>query len=180
MIAAMVVTLALLSDPGSRVDEFYCAHLPHAQSGLPDAERVAAIRDFLSDGLHAKLIAAIRYREEWRRRYPDEPSPDGGPPVIYKPPCVEGGDYFEGLSEWPDVFSPTEEPVQTFRIVRSEQADDAWRVRVAFRYETIPPVVWENTVIVIRERDRYVIDDVLYEGDPAWRLSQRLIDCAKD
>lgn len=113
---------ARTTSPASAVAAFYRTHLPNAQSGLLDAAELERLRGFLSEGLYRRYADAIRHQRDWMRRHPDEPSPNGGPPIIYKPPCVEGGDYFDGISDWPDVKSTVENPVERFEVVRTHIA----------------------------------------------------------
>lgn len=92
-------------------------------------------------------------------------------------------DYFDSLFEWPDVQSATDDPAQTFEVVRTERrAGKTWRVAVRFRYDTRPVVEWIDTVVVVQEKGRFVIDDVLYAGKGPFnrdgRLSDRLKACA--
>lgn len=105
--------------------------------------------------------------------------------MALKPPCVDGGDYFDSLFEWPDVKSATDDPSRMFKVARVEAArrNEAWRVDVRFWYDTTPRVEWTDTLIVVEEGEEFVIDDVLYaEGlfNRGGSLSELLRNCARD
>lgn len=114
-------------------------------------------------------------------------NPDDPPRRVFnKPPCVEGGDYFESLFEWPDVRSNSgDNPRQDFEVVRKEQqANGSWHVAVRFSYDTSPVVSWTDVVVVVEERGRLAIDDVIYSGVGEFNRSGRLSDvlekCAQE
>src|SRR5262249_27215019 len=174
--AALLLALVLGSSqaessavPGPRdtVDRFYATYLPGRQGGLPQGRELEQLAPFLSRRLHGLILAALAYREAWVKRHPDEPSKDGAPPVIYKPPFVDG-DYFSSLFEGPKRFKVWQSVLD---------GTEAWEVHVHFWYEP-GTQGWEDVVLVRREHARYVIDDVLLTGagpfNPAGRLSEFL------
>lgn len=152
--------------PGAVVERFYGTYLADRQGGLPSGRQLERLRPFLSDNLNRLIVAALQYQERFIASHPDEPSPTGAP-VIYNPPFVDG-DYFSSLFEGP----------KSFKVVRTEAGSSgSWRVRVQFVYD--PSVAgWQDVIIVIEQRGRYVIDDVLFTGagpfNPRGRLSERL------
>ena len=113
------------------------------------------------------IVEALQYQELYIASHPDEPS-TAGPPVIYKPPFVDG-DYFSSLFEGPKSFKVG----QTFA-----GGNRSWRVHVHFSYD--PSLTgWEDVIIVTEQRGRYVIDDILYSGVGPFNPSGRLSDCLK-
>lgn len=183
---AVLFATTPLAEPAKVVVEFYAAHRADTHSGLLNLEELQARRRFLSRRLYERYAAAIRRQEDWIRRHPDRPSPDGGPPVIHKPPCVEGGDWFDSLFEWPgNVESTTDDPVLKIEPVRTDsRRPNTWHVAVRFSFDTKPVVEWIDTVVVVREDERFVIDDVIYSGKALFyrsgRLSRMLESCATD
>lgn len=163
------------------VADFYRKHIPVASSGLPNETEIEAMRPFVSTNLYAWFAQALSARQEWARANPDDPSRG----IVNKPPCAEGGDYFDSLTEWPDV-QPKADGVggQHFQILKTEnQERDTWHVRVRFWYETTPVVEWADTVLVVRRDGRLAIDDVIYAGvgnfNRGGRLSELLQGCTK-
>jgi hypothetical protein len=121
----------------------------------------------LSDNLNRLINEALAYQKSFIALHPDEPSSSGGPAVIYKPPFIDG-DYFSSLFEGP----------KSFKVIKTEAgANDSFSVHVQFIYDQ-SIAGWEDTIIVIKQRSVYVIDDILYSGagdfNPKGRLSDRL------
>lgn len=136
------------------VCEFYARYLELRPSGLPTVEQQAALAPWLSERLEARLAQARRIQSAFRTQSPDE-----------KPPLVDGclfASLFEG---------PTDYTVGT-----AERTGAVTRVPVRFRYHTAAE--WEDTVLVTREGDAFVIDDVEFGGagpfNPPGRLSELL------
>ncbi|HEV8579715.1 MAG TPA: hypothetical protein VGX68_11605 [Thermoanaerobaculia bacterium] len=159
-LALLAVLLATGAECGPRekaaavVSDFYTVYIPHRQGGLPEGAELQRLAPFLSERLHASIVAALDYQEAWEKRHPED-----------KPPFVDG-DFFSSLFEGPESFKVS-------RVTVSSKT--AWKVQVHFRYETVE---WDDTVLVIAERGRYKIDEVLYSGagefNPPGRLSERL------
>ena len=176
------VTLTEGADPSPAavvVSTFYRQHLSEMHTGLLNAGELAQIRPFLSSGLYEQYLRAVRAREVWGRAFPDDPSRR----IFNKPPCVEGGDYFNSLAEWPDVHvAEPEGPGEHFQVGRAmRRKRGLWHVPVRFWYDTVPKVEWVDTVVVVSENhDRLAIDDVLYAGgtfNRSGRLSELLDGC---
>lgn len=150
------------------VRQFYSTYIANKPAGLPSGSDLERLRPFLSTRLHGLIVAALQYQESWIAQHPPIPSPDGGPPIIDKPPFVDG-DYFSSLFEGP----------RRFKVVRTVSGPVAtWKVTVHFWYEPHDPG-WEDTVVVVEERGRYVIDDVLFAGAGDFNPSGRLSDSLK-
>ena len=123
------------------VAAFYRMHLPEAHSGLMTRAELRRRRSFLSERLYRLYADAIRTQQEFIANHPSKPSASGGPPSIYKPPCVESGGAFDGLDEGPAVQSPVDDPPQQFQVAGTEtlRRNRMWRVAVRFWYDTNPP-----------------------------------------
>lgn len=189
IVATLAVIIAIAiggcstsSNPEALVRGFYAIHLPSASTGLLGRDEIERRRVFLSSRLFEAYSRAIQRQSDWRRANPDDPAKR----VFNKPPCVEGGDYFESLYEWPDVRSNSDDdPRQSFEVARGKRhASGAWHVQVKFSYDTTPTVSWTDVVVVVKERGRLAIDDVIYSGfgsfNRSGRLSEVLQDCAKN
>ena len=102
--------------------------------------------------LHGLLVSAAKYRDKFISTHPPEPSGDGEPPIIYKPPFVDG-DIFRGSPDGAAQFA-----VRNVRSLKKGR----WDVRLKSAPDTnMSP--WAVSVIVVRERKRCAIDDVRYE-----------------
>jgi hypothetical protein len=123
---------------------------------VPDAAKLKQLEPFVSRRLAGLLRGALAYRERWIAEHPPEPGPSGGPPVISKPPFSDGA-LFSSLFEGPHRFT----------VGDVSEVGDTYRVNLELRYE--PPgakaLVWTDVAIVVKENDRYVVDDVELLGD---------------
>jgi hypothetical protein len=166
--------------PEASVRAFYAWHLPRSTRGLPERPELEQLRTFISRRLYSLFNDALKYREDLAA-FIKRTGGDGSG----KAPCGEGGDYFDGLHEWPDNVrsNAAGDPVEQFEILRTKQSGrNRWYVRIHFWYDTTPRVTWEDTVVAVAEDGRFVIDDVVYvEGGPFHRssaLSAHLKSCA--
>ena len=102
------------------------------------------------------LRKALAYREQWILDHPPEPGPEGIP-VILKPPFCDGM-LFSSMFEGPTGFA-------IGRVVKSK---GTYRVSVDQRYDERgqPTVRWTDVAVVVKEDDRYVVDDIELLG--AW------------
>jgi hypothetical protein len=144
-------------DPASAagtVCAFYERYLAIRPSGLPTAAQQAELEPWLSDRLERQLDAARVVQAAYRQAHPGE-----------KPPLVDGF-LFASLFEGPTDFA----------VGTASTGNELTRVPVMFSYGT--EATWQDTVLLAREGDRYVIDDVELAGagpfNPAGRLSELL------
>jgi len=164
--ASTVKPLTAAPTPAAAVRAFYEWRIPQVQVGLPNRAELEQLRPFISRRLYRRFEAAVTNIEALARRYRKGD----------KVPCGEGGDWFDSLDEWPHVrANGPGDPRQHFHVsdevpVRTK----TWKVRIRFWFDTTPRVEWSDTVIVIREDDRFVIDDVLYSGVGPYNRSGRL------
>jgi hypothetical protein len=133
---------------------FYERYLELRPSGLPTAEQQAAFAPWLSERLERGMDAAREVQTAFRTQHPDQ-----------KPPLVDGC-LFASLFEGPTEFT----------VGVAVSAGGATRVPVRFRYGA--DAEWQDVIIVTREHDRFVIDDIEFAGagpfNPAGRLSEVL------
>jgi hypothetical protein len=167
VLAAACAKPPATESPSSVVERFYAAYLTDRQGGLPSGDHLERLRPFLSDNLNASVLAALQYQESYIASHPDKPS-QTGPPVVYKPPFVDG-DYFSSNFEGP----------KSFKVVRAVAVPGgSWKVDVHFWYDASLDG-WEDAVLVTEQRGRYVIDDVLLTGGGPFSPSGRLSDFLK-
>jgi hypothetical protein len=147
---ALVLLLAVAAcrsapeaDPKTVVQRFYNAAIAGTVSGAPTPEQLATLAPYLSDTLHALLVAARKRNETDAARAPDE-----------KPSFAEG-DLFSSLFEGPNAVE-----------VLADSARGSSRVatvRMTYNGAT-PAVTWLDHVVLVRGTRGYVIDDVEYGG----------------
>lgn len=155
--------------PEAVVRRFYTARLAGelGGAGIPTGRELQRMKPYLSDRLYKLIVDAEAYQQgEWARSHQTEPSRPGQPALLYKPPFVDG-DYFSSMFEGP----------RSFRIASTTPvAKGTWRVAVAFGYGS--RFHWTDSIVVKRQRFRYVIDDVIYSGagefNPPGSLSRSL------
>ena len=151
-LALLALPLTAANTPSDLVRRFYTAFPGGRVYG--DAEewktQSPLLERYLSKRLYKLLLDAVAYDRAWSRRHPDQPSPNGGPPVIYKPPFGDGFD-FAGSADGPRGFAV--KPAL-------RAPNGTWRVPVHFWYDR--SYTWDDVVEVIHEDGRYVIDDVVF------------------
>ena len=156
------------AQPADSVQHFYAKYLKvHTSGGLPTEPELMILRPFLSKRLYALLGDALRYQANWAKSHPDEPAVSGAPPVIYKPPFIDG-EYFAGNFEG----------IKRFAIAETKPLNGGrWQVFLHFWYEP-ESKGWEDSVVVLQEDGNYVIDDIVCGGhgqfNPPGRLSELL------
>jgi hypothetical protein len=131
------------ADAKAVVQQFYSATIAGKVSGAPTAQQLTTLAPYLSDTLHALLVAARKRNEADAARAPDE-----------KPSFAEG-DLFSSLFEGPNAVE-----------VLADSARGSSRVatvRMAYNGAT-PAVTWTDHVVLVRGKSGYVIDDVEYGG----------------
>lgn len=102
--------------------------------------------------LHRRLLSAAKYRDRFIATHPPESAGVGLPPIIYKPPFIEG-DMFTGSPDGAPLFE-----VGNVRRLKKGR----WNVRLK---STPDPHMsrWAVAVVVVREDNACAIDDVRYE-----------------
>jgi hypothetical protein len=164
--ALLIAGLALLAGCASAprmVKTFYESYPNRLTGGLPMGDDMRWLRPFISDRLYDTFVSTLEYEYAWGKRHPDEPSKDGGPPVIYKPPFADGVH-----------FSGSPDPVAAFKVGETVTGPDGtWLVHVRL-WDDPAADSWENVVVVKKEHGRYVIDDVVFPDTSllkvlAWR-----------
>ena len=125
------------------VRQFYAATIKAKVTGAPTAEQLATLSPYLSDTLRSLLAAARKRSEAEAAKSPDE-----------KPSFVEG-DLFSSLFEGPDAIEVLPDSARGDRRVAS--------VKMTANAAN-PPVSWVDRAVLVKQGDRYVIDDIEYGG----------------
>lgn len=140
--------------PSTPVSEFYALYLKLHPSGLPTQEETQAMAPYLSERLLQLIDKARSCQDTYKREYPED-----------KPPWADGC-LFASLFEGPTHFKITHVAVNS---------DGTSTVSIHFSYKTTE---WEDSVIVRKEANRFVIDDFVMSGEgpfnPPWRFSEGL------
>lgn len=150
---------ASTSTPEALVTRFYTVYIKEHSSGLflqGDAQR--ALLPSLSKRLRQQLDDAVACKADWVRQQP-RGSTD-------KPPFVDCC-----------LFSGTADGMPTsFTLGPTEVLPDGrHQIVLDFtRKETAGVIKWRDAAIVMKEGDRFAIDDVVYDVDPASRETVRL------
>lgn len=144
--------------PAEVVGRLYQAYLDVRPEGLPTPAQMERFTPLLSPRLVRLIEEARRYQADYARRNPDD-----------KPPFVEGC-LFASLFEGPTAFE----------VERVEaQAGGSQLVRVKLSYVDAqqpkqPPLRWTDAVFVRQERGRFLVDDVEFRGQWAFKPSGKL------
>jgi hypothetical protein len=162
---SMFLIQATASTPQAFVTEFYTVYIREHSSGLFLQGRARrAVYPLLSARLRTLLDDAAACQKDWQRQQP-KGSTD-------KPPFVECCLF----SSMPDGMA-TSFALGPTKVL----AGSRYEVAVAFvRKETRDLIKWRDAVIVIKERGRFVVDDVVYDvetGPPEGRLSDSFDGC---
>ena len=120
--------------PEQAVQDFLTSYQSIRVSGLPGAAASRKLGAFLSAGLQAAMTKARAEQARCVKAHPDD-----------KGPWIEG-----------DMFSSNFEGFSTFRVGPADGA----RITVKFEYEGIPS--WTDQVELVKQGNRWLIDDVLY------------------
>ena len=154
---ALLLTLTVLgckpaagSTASDVVRQFYAATISAKVTGAPTAEQLATLSPYLSDTLRSLLAAARKRSEAEAAKSPDE-----------KPSFVEG-DLFSSLFEGPNAVEVLPDSARGDQRVAS--------VKMTANAAS-PPVTWVDRLILVKQGDRYVIDDVEYGG--AWDFANK-------
>jgi hypothetical protein len=151
------VQSAATGSPAAMVRLFYGLKVVTDEGGSLDAGDDPTVRRLLSHRLHKRFLTTIRYAKDWDRRHPCNTGP-----YVLKPPFVDGG-----------FFSGSYDAVSGFRVLSAKpKGPDRWQVDVDVLLEA--DYHFENTVVVVREDGRFVIDDILTDisnPDPQQRGS---------
>ena len=161
LILVIVATLAgcrTTATPETLVSRFYDTYLQRPVYGVPSGAALKPFAPYLSDRLKERLAAAAAHRDQFIRNHP------GGDE---KPPFVDGS-YFTSAFEGAGHFDLG--PVTT-------EGPRSWRVEVRFQ-DAAKTASWTDAAIVVEERGRLVIDDIVFGGagafNPSGRLSEAL------
>jgi hypothetical protein len=143
----------------SVVRDFYNVYLKVRPSGVPTKEQQTDFKKVMSSGLSNLMDEAAQ--SEDTSRDPSSPAP----------PRLEG-----------DVFTSLDEGALSYKIVRCDlQAAAAMCVVELTNAGGGGPakVTWRDRIFLVREADRWVVDDIEYFGDKQFMHKGRLKDVLK-
>jgi hypothetical protein len=113
-------------------------------SGLPDEDQSKVLFPLLSPDLRRLIEAAQVEQAKDMQEHPDE-----------KPPWIEG-----------DLFSSLFEGARTFDVGTPVARGDRAVVPVQLTCGEADSIVrWSDTLVLVREADQWLVDDILLQGD---------------
>lgn len=129
--------------PPKLVVQFYTMRDAVGIDGAPTESQLAAIRPFIADTLAHLLTNADAQRTLESQQAPNEK------------PSFADGDLFSSLFEGPTSYRP-QEPIGTGNrvLVPTVMANDREK----------PAVVWTDTVVVVKVKGHWRVQDVIYGG----------------
>jgi hypothetical protein len=139
--------------PEDAATKFYSTILADRYHGcLPEENQLKRLSPFTSKRLSGLLRDALAYREKFIKDHP------AAPPIIIKPPFSDG-----------DCFSSVAEGAKSFTLGKSQKTAAGFRLELRLTYfdATRPeekPFEWTDAIIVIKEYDRFVVDDMEFLG----------------
>jgi len=160
-VLTFMVGMSPSQTPEDAANQFYSFVLSSRyQSCLPDGSQLDRLSPFMSKRLTDLLRDALIYRERYAKQHPPEFRKDS-PPIFYKPPFSDG-----------DCFSSNVEGVTRFKLGKSKEAQNGFRIDLVLAYidsmkskEVPEPFEWIDTIVVVREGDRFVVDDIEFGGN---------------
>jgi hypothetical protein len=143
---AIGVACQKASGPDARdvVQQFYTTTIAQRMTGAPTPGQLATLAPYVSDTLHALLVAARKRNEADAARAPDEK------------PAFADGDLFSSLFEGPNAVEVIADSARGSRRVAT--------VRMTYNGAR-PPITWVDRVILSKQGGRFVVDDVEYAGE---------------
>jgi hypothetical protein len=160
-LALTVCTCFAQNTPEEAVSKFYATYLSvHEPGGLPDEKELSQLAPFMSRRLTVLIRDALAYQAQYIKEHPPKHLSDNAPPIIYKPPFCDG-----------DFFSSMEEGASSFRVGKVHRRDSRYNVdlhlkRIHSLNPKEKPIEWTDSVIVVKEDNRFVVDDMEFLG--AW------------
>jgi len=144
------------ASPEALVKRFYAAYFDTRPSGLPTEAELKILSPYFTSQLTALFVSARKYQADYRKQHPDD-----------KPPLIEG-DLFSSLFEGPTGFEvgPVEEMDQRSKVIVRFSYVDPRTPKDVFR--------WKDAVIVRRQGNRLVIEDIEFLGDWPFKVGDRL------
>lgn len=129
---------AAQQSPREAASEFYALVVREDPSGLPDEAEMRLFRPRLSRGLRTLFARAYREQARARREHPDE-----------KPPLVDGC-----------LFSCSFEGPKRFKVGRPRLSGRFAYVAVEQGSEPGASAAWTDTLVLVKERGRWLVWDV--------------------
>jgi hypothetical protein len=129
---------AAQQSPREVASEFYTLVVREDPSGLPDAAEMRRLRPYLSGGLRSLFARAYKEQAKAMREHPDE-----------KPPLVDGC-----------LFSCSFEGPKQFKVGGTKVAGRFAYVAVEQGSEPEASARWTDTLVLVKERGRWLVWDV--------------------
>jgi hypothetical protein len=145
--------------PEEAVSKFYSTYLSvHKPGGLPDDNELRQLAPLMSKRLTALIRDALAYQAQYIKEHPPKHLSDNAPPIIYKPPFCDG-----------DFFSSMVEGASSFRVGKAYRRDRDYNVDLHLKYIDLlnpkeKPIEWTDSAIVVKEDNRFVVDDMEFLG----------------
>jgi len=171
LLLASLAAASELRSPAEVAGAFYATYLAGGKpSGVPDERKLKQLEPFASKRLLTLLRDALAYRERWITEHPPEPNPQGVS-ISMKPPFGDGV-LFSSLFEGPTGFA----------VGRVAEGEGAYRVDLNLYYDERGQSTfrWRDVVIVVREADRFVVDDMELLGDWPFGYHGRVSEILKE
>ncbi len=131
------------SSPSDVVVQFYTMRDAIGIQGAPAATELAALRPFIADALAGALASADTLRRS------------GTIPAADSASLILRGDLFSSLFEGPS----------TFRVMPPTTSGGVVLVPVACTSDRVRPAVrWTDTMVVVKQGDRFVVQDIRFGG----------------
>jgi hypothetical protein len=147
---ALLVVLAACGQrgdsPSAVATRFYDFYLSQPMNrGLPSIEQCRQMAPLLSRGLQDAIGTARREQDKFITEHPDE-----------KPPWIEG-----------DLFTSLFEGATSYKVERIDLKDDHADVVVTLTFKDAAnrAVTWTDRLVLVRENDHWVVEDLEYGGN---------------
>ncbi len=144
----LLLPLAACGDAGPEADAavaarvFYDITVSEKQGGVPDEDLRSRLRPVISPGLDRLLAQAAEAESRHTARVNNS-----------EPPYLQG-----------DIFSSLFEGPTAYEIGTCEGRERVVQCEVLLAHEAEEPVQWTDRVLLVREGDRWLVDDIMYGG----------------
>lgn len=144
--------------PTGVANAFYRKYIAYKMSGLPTPTQLKGISPYLSREIVDQINIDRKEQKAAMKAHPDE-----------KPPWIEG-----------DLFSSMFEGATSFRLGETHPGNTRTEIDVhlAYKYKS-DATEWMDTVVLEKMNDRWVITDILYKANWAFKSGASLRNALK-